>query len=635
MKGLSVFVTLVAKYAPNVQRRTRGTEPYRERTVSCAGLGMNADSKSASECPNCGAAVDDSVLAGRCVRCMLALGFEPTDEIAPSDSALTELEKTPLDLSRFVAGTVLAGRYRVVGLLGRGGMGEVYKAEDLKLRQLVALKFLPEELSSDGPMLARFHREVRAARQITHRNVCRVHDIGETVVGARTLQFLSMEYIDGEDLSMLLRRIGYLPVSKGVELARQLCSGLAAAHEAGTVHRDLKPANIMLDGRGRARITDFGLSGLAKDLKTEESSGTPAYMAPEQLRGAPATTASDIYALGLVLYEMFTGKRPFESANAGDLVKKQEKGAQPPSAVVRSVDPLIDAAILRCLSTNPGRRPASPYEVAAALPGGDPLAAALAAGETPSPEQVAASGNRERLRPPVAWALLGGVISVLFVVGWVLNPASARRSFFAKSPEALAERARAALMQLGYPAEFADSAYGVTVDDGLVTWADRYGYLATLQPGWIRFWYRESPGPLLPKFVHTIGPFYAAPELRITEEDPPLREPGMRNVALDPQGLLLGFSAIPSTKEDPNFNRADSALLFSLAGLDPKDFRAVKPERGTIAIGRGSAAGPGSKTSHCEWRPASPRDGRRALTLSAHGTRISGNSMSGNRRSLP
>jgi serine/threonine-protein kinase len=511
---------------------------------------------------------------------MLELGFDAVDETrAPELPGEADLQKTPLDRGRFVAGTVLAGRYRVVGLLGRGGMGDVYKAEDLKVQTLVALKFLPEELSSDGAMQARFHREVRAARQITHPNVCRVHDMGEIDTDARTLQFLSMEYIDGEDLSTLLRRIGHLPISKGLELARQLCSGLAAAHEAGVVHRDLKPANIMLDGRGRARIMDFGLSRLAEELKTEESSGTPAYMAPEQLRGAPATTVSDIYALGLVLYEIFTGKRPFEGR---DLRERQNKDVPPPSTLVRSIDPLIDAAILRCLSRNPDRRPKSPYEIAAALPGGDPLAAALAAGETPSPEMVAASGNKEGLRSRVAWALLGAIVTVLLVVGWVLNPASTRRGSFEKSPEMLAERARTMLNQLGYPPTFAQSAYGVTVDDDLVAWAERDGHLASSQPGWIRFWYRESPEILLPELVHTIGPFYAAPEVRITKDNPPLLKPGMLGIVLDSQGQLLEFTAIPSSKTDSVPVTVDPALLFTMAGLDPKKFTTVKPERGAI-----------------------------------------------------
>jgi serine/threonine-protein kinase len=195
---------------------------------------------------------------------------------------------------RFVAGTVLANRYRIVTLLGIGGMGEVYKAEDLKLDQPVALKFLPETLAMVPSALARFHTEARIARQVSHPNVCRVHDIGD-VDG---LQFLTMEFIDGEDLASLLRRIGRLPADKALEIARQLCAGLAAAHDAGVLHRDLKPQNVMIDGRGRARITDFGVAAIAREVRQEHAiAGTPAYMAPEQLRGAHATVRSDVYAL--------------------------------------------------------------------------------------------------------------------------------------------------------------------------------------------------------------------------------------------------------------------------------------------------------------------------------------------------
>jgi eukaryotic-like serine/threonine-protein kinase len=256
---------------------------------------------------------------------------------------------------RFVTGQMLAGRYRIVSLLGKGGMGEVYKAEDLKLNQTVALKFLPAAVALDGGMLARFHNEVRIARQVAHPNVCRVYDIGEV----EGLHFLSMEFIDGEDLSSLLRRIGRLPGDKAVELARQMCAGLAAAHEAGVLHRDLKPANVMIDGRGKARITDFGLAVVSEELRGEEAmAGTPAYMAPEQLTGKEVTQRSDIYALGLVLYELFTGKRVFEARSIQELVELHEKSTPPtPSSHVKDIDPLAEHMILRCLEKDPKARP--------------------------------------------------------------------------------------------------------------------------------------------------------------------------------------------------------------------------------------------------------------------------------------
>src|SRR6185295_16073414 len=165
---------------------------------------------------------------------------------------------------RFSPGTLLGDRYRIVGLLGRGGMGEVYRADDLHLGQPVALKFLPAKVERDPAQLERFISEVRTARQISHPNLCRVYDLGE-FEGSR---FLSMEYIDGDDLRVLLRRIGRLPEDKGLQIARQLCAGLAAMHDRGVLHRDLKPANVMIDGDGRVRLTDFGLAAAFTDGTT-------------------------------------------------------------------------------------------------------------------------------------------------------------------------------------------------------------------------------------------------------------------------------------------------------------------------------------------------------------------------------
>src|SRR5713101_9431027 len=197
-------------------------------------------------------------------------------------------------------------------------MGEVFRADDILLGQPVALKFLPESATGNVNLLTRFYDEVRIARQITHANVCRVYDIGD-VEGQ---PYLSMEYVDGEDLGSLMRRIGRLPADKAIEIARKLCAGVAAAHDKGVLHRDLKPSNIMLDGRGNVLITDFGLAGLASQLQgAEVRNGTPAYMAPEQLAGKEVTMRSDIYSLGLVLYEIFTGKRAFEAATLAELVR--------------------------------------------------------------------------------------------------------------------------------------------------------------------------------------------------------------------------------------------------------------------------------------------------------------------------
>src|SRR5438445_3988265 len=253
-------------------------------------------SRAVATCPACAAALHRA--SRFCPDCGAPLGTEDTPtgtapRPGPAPSVPKPTPRTPsrshrttsavgLEAGRFAPGDLLAERYRIVGLVGKGSMGEVYRADDLKLSQPVALKFLPEHLLSDGAALARFHREVRVARQVSHKNVCRVYDILE--VDGR--HFLSMEYIKGEELSSLLRRIGRLPQDKAVQIARQICAGLAAAHDVGVLHRDLKPANVMIDEHGNARITDFGLAGLAEEVREDESqAGTPGYMAPEQLGG--------------------------------------------------------------------------------------------------------------------------------------------------------------------------------------------------------------------------------------------------------------------------------------------------------------------------------------------------------------
>src|SRR5713226_646599 len=350
----------------------------------------------ASSCPSCGFSFDDATQR-------LESPKSPADKSSEKETR-SSTSFDAIDDARFVPGTMLAERYRIVGLLGRGGMGEVYRADDLKLGQPVALKFLPDHLLSDGAALARFHREVRVARQVSHKNVCRVYDIGE--VDGR--HFLSMEFIKGEELSSLLHRIGRLPSDKAIQIAHQICAGLAAAHDVGVLHRDLKPSNVMIDEHGNARITDFGLAGLAEEFREDErAAGTPAYMAPEQLEGKEQTVRTDIYSLGLVLYELFTGTKAFEAATLNELIKLRRSDTTPttPTSLVKDLDPLVEKVIDSCIQKDPSLGPSSALQVAAALPGGDPIAAALAAGETPSPEMVAAAPTESALKPLVAAGL--------------------------------------------------------------------------------------------------------------------------------------------------------------------------------------------------------------------------------------
>ncbi len=475
-----------------------------------------------------------------------------------------------LDGASFVPGTMLAGRYRIVGLLGRGGMGEVYRADDLKLGQTVALKFLPEALATDGVALTRFHREVRVARQISHRNVCRVYDIGE-IDG---LSFLSMEYIKGEELSSLLKRIGRLPHDKALEISRQLCAGVAAAHDNGVLHRDLKPANVMIDGEGNVRILDFGLAGLSEEFRDDElHAGTPAYMAPEQLAGQEVSKQSDIYALGLVLYEVFTGKRAYDAKTLGDLIRMRKEGTPTnPTHLVKDIDPLVERAILRCLENEPKERPASALQVAALLPGGDPLAAALAAGETPSPEMVAAAPMEGVMRPAVALGLLASVLALLGLVCFLSKDVFLyRQTPMEKSADVLQERASEITKRLGYTEPPTDSAYGIGTDRSYLQYIKdndaspkRWEKLRSGQPAAIYFWYRQSP-----QYLQT------GDARDITQDFPTENISGMTGITLDMRGRLRSFTGVPPQRDAPTSGpqTPDWSILFAEAGLNQSLFQ--------------------------------------------------------------
>jgi serine/threonine-protein kinase len=458
-------------------------------------------------------------------------------------------------------------------------MGEVYRADDLKLGQPVALKFLPREVERDEGRLQRFLNEVRMALKVTHPNVTRVYDIGEE----DGHHYISMEFVDGEDLSSLLRRIGRLPEDKAVQVARQICAGLSAAHDQGVLHRDLKPANVMLDGRGQIKITDFGLAGLEQTIVgAEAQAGTPAYMAPEQWTGQEVTAQSDLYALGLVLYELFTGQSAFGDKSPAEILRIQQDDSSTlssPSTVITGIDPAVERVILGCLEKEPAQRPSSALVVSAALPGGDPLAAALAAGETPSPELVAQAGETAGLTPRPAAACIAALIAGL--VFWVtlgnLNQLVGY-SPPAKSPQYLAETARQIVEDLGYEEEPADSLYTYAENEDYIDHLrdsnERAGHWEVLrigQPASLLFAYRESPSPMTR---------WSEGQLTRAEFDPPMDEPGMIRVMLDLQGRLTSLLAVPPRREDA-VEWSDSTLdwspLLEAAGLDSAELEPVEP----------------------------------------------------------
>ncbi|HKS28893.1 MAG TPA: serine/threonine-protein kinase [Pyrinomonadaceae bacterium] len=547
------------------------------------------------KCPSCSIEVDEEKQA--CPSCGTSLEdlFAPTRQLTDSQrQAAVHRSQPPSSRrtrqgsvhssitpdydtgNRFAPGSVFAERYRIVGLLGRGGMGEVYRADDLKLGQPVALKFLPENLLDDGAALARFHREVRTARQITHRNVCRVYDIGE-IEGEH---FLSMEFVRGEDLASLLRRIGRLPSDKAVEIARQLCAGLAAAHDIGVLHRDLKPANIMIDAQGNVRIMDFGLAGLEEELREARAiEGTPEYMSPEQLAGKELTAQSDIYSLGLVLYEVFTGKKAFEAASLAELLRLRKKDTSPASisSLNKHIDPLVERIIERCLERDPDKRPSSAIQVAAALPGGDPLAAALAAGETPSPEMVAAAKKEGTLKPALAIACLASVLVSLALVVLLSGQVKLHRYVpLEKSPDVLRERARDIIQRTGYTSAPTDYAYGMGYDTNYLRIirdtdksAARWEKLRTGHPPILFLWYRQSPRYLVPYNSQVV-----------TGSDPPPDVTGMARASVDMQGRLMYFTATPPQFDEAEGKAApyDWSALFRESGLDIANFKQVAPK---------------------------------------------------------
>ncbi len=523
-------------------------------------------------CPSCQAeTAPDTRFCGACGAPVAPSSVTPTRAV-PRTLGSSPTSSGSLDNARFTPGTMVAERYRVVGLLGRGGMGEVYRAEDLTLGQQVALKFLPELFATDPGRLSRFLQEVRNARQVTHPNVCRVYDIGQ-VDGQH---FISMEYVDGEDLSVLLRRIGRLPGDKAVQIARQLCAGLAAAHDRGILHRDLKPANVMLDGQGRVRITDFGLSGLAEGFTGEEvRAGTPAYQAPEQLAGTGVSVRSDIYALGLVMYELFSGKPAYQASSAAELRNMQQSTPASLSSVVSDMDDAVERIILCCLEQDPRERPPSALAVAAALPGGDPLAAALAAGETPSPEMVANAGAVGSMRPRAALACLAGALLSIVLPFISLRPVTLLHHIPAgRTPEDLAAHARELLAANGFDELPKYQASGHEPESDYLNWIaendhrpSRWDVLQDGDPAPLLYWYRVSPSELSPRSLHRV---------RTTSEDPAQSVPGSATIFLDMQGRLRHFEALPPeafVSSAPGTPATESVL--AQAGIDAGELEPV------------------------------------------------------------
>jgi hypothetical protein len=332
-------------------------------------------------------------------------------------------------------------RYEILGEAGHGSMGNVYKARDRETGETVALKLLKPEIASDHAMMERFKNELLFARKITHKNVCRMHEFNR--VGG--IAYSSMEFVEGESLRSVLSRFGGLPQKKAVDLALQICSGLKEAHAQGIVHRDLKPENIMVDAHGNVKIMDFGIarSMEAMTRMTGSLAGTPQYMAPEQVAGKPVDYRTDIYSLGLILYEMFTGAPAFQADNpVAVALKHMQEEAVPPHQIDPAIPAYIERTILKCLLKEPANRFQSIAQLEQALNGSEAAILAAAAAvpvRTASAQRVVSAPAPARIATPtiapaaaqskgpsaIVWVLLIAVI-VLGALGTLRGMANAR-----------------------------------------------------------------------------------------------------------------------------------------------------------------------------------------------------------------
>ena len=310
------------------------------------------------KCPKCRHEnPPDSMYCGKC-----STRLDPAGEPGPVFTETLETNREELK-----TGSTFAGRYQVIEELGHGGMGRVYKVRDTKIGERIALKLIRPEAGLSKEILERFSNELKLARKIRHKNVCQMFDLGED----KGTRYITMEYVHGEDLRQLLRKVGRLSPAQAVAVARQICAGLEEAHKLGVVHRDLKPQNIMLDEDGQARIMDFGI---ARSLTGKSITGagtfvgTPEYMSPEQVEGKDVDGCSDIYSLGVILYEMVTGRRPFDGETALAIAHKHKYEApEDPRTADPQIPERLAQIILRCLEKDKARRYQAAEELRADL----------------------------------------------------------------------------------------------------------------------------------------------------------------------------------------------------------------------------------------------------------------------------
>src|ERR1700730_16299815 len=319
---------------------------------------------SAVSCTKCSTPlpIDDQILNATLADGTLNEGPTPQGTSAWS-VAVTPAAAAPYGQGEELVGTVLAERYEILQLLGQGGMGAVYKARDTELERFVALKLIRADLASNPEILRRFKQELILAREVTHRNVIRIFDLGQ----AKGFKFITMEFVEGRDLRAVLRERGKLPPDEAVQIIAQVCRALESAHAAGVVHRDLKPQNIMLDGKDRVYVMDFGIAHSLETpgmTQTGALMGTPEYMSPEQAKGIKVDARSDLFALGIIFYEMLTGISPYKADTAlATLLKRTQERPQPPAEVDPTIPNAISDVVMKCLEIDRDHRYSTAREI--------------------------------------------------------------------------------------------------------------------------------------------------------------------------------------------------------------------------------------------------------------------------------
>ena len=487
--------------------------------------------------------------------------------------------------------------YQVLEKIGQGGMGEVFLAQDTTLDRKVALKFLPKASQPDPTARKRFLREAKSAAALDHPFICKIYQVGEV----KERPFIAMEYLQGMTLQEKLSD-GPLPVSEAVEIAFEIAETLEAAHKQSFVHRDLKPSNIMLTSEGHVKVMDFGLAKRVTPNNEPEQEittaltregatiGTGPYMSPEQVRGQPIDTPSDIFSFGVMLFEMLTGVHPFRKATSVDTASAILRDDPPPlSNYLSGLPEVLQHTVNKTLAKSTHDRCQSAREVLVDLkqlagavplsPGTDGLPAPDTRGEA-EVAALAAEGEASRgFAPAVAWMCLVGTVVALAGTLWIAGQSRLSQVVpLPKSPEILISDAQAILEDLGYSTPQRDSTHGFVRDtryiDHLMSQERSRAWwelLARGEPNVIRFWYRESPGYLVP---HRTTEFFPA------EHDPPLSVPGMVNLQLDTRGRLRRLEAVPVNLADSGEEsmEADWGSLFAAAQFDLEDFTPDRPD---------------------------------------------------------